>query len=429
MTISRALVLVLFAATVHAQDSSSPTISTATLEAGVPLHLRVTQTVPIDRGYAVTATLTEDIYAIDRVVLPKGTKLRGVITSLEPIHGLVKTQAILNGDVTPLHQPVVHFEAAILPDGRGIECNATARIRETQMVNFTPAAQRPSLYSQAKAMVKERIQSTRDAVFAPGKKDRVLKLVYSQFPYHPQRLWAGTQLIADLDTPAQVPIVSAVAPISSNDAGSLNGLDVRARLTSALDSHSTRKGADVSAIVTQPVFGADHTLLLAEGTTLRGIVLSSKRARCFGRNGELHFGIRSVERTGVEEQHVQGTLTGAEGSKDQNLTVDREGNAKSNPDKNRFIAPLLLAVLATAGHDDDHHGHADGDGNLGGETVASNGLGLVARVVALASTNANVATGFGAYAFAKSITFRFLVRGHEVTFPKDTLVTVRLTER
>lgn len=52
-----------------------------------------------------------------------------------------------------------------------------------------------------------------------------------------------------------------------------------------------------------------------------------------------------------------------------------------------------------------------------------------ARVIALATSNQNVATGFGSYALAKSIYFRFLMRGHEVTFPKDTLVQVQLATR
>jgi hypothetical protein len=54
--------------------------------------------------------------------------------------------------------------------------------------------------------------------------------------------------------------------------------------------------------------------------------------------------------------------------------------------------------------------------------MASNGFGLVARVIALTVNNRKVALGFGAYAFAKSIYFRFLVRRHEVTFPKDAQV-------
>jgi hypothetical protein len=53
----------------------------------------------------------------------------------------------------------------------------------------------------------------------------------------------------------------------------------------------------------------------------------------------------------------------------------------------------------------------------------------VARVVTLIIADRNVATGFGAYALAKSIYFRFLIRGHEVNFPTDTQVEVTLSSR
>jgi len=98
----------------------------------------------------------------------------------------------------------------------------------------------------------------------------------------------------------------------------------------------------------------------------------------------------------------------------------------SHPDKNRFVAPLLLGALAVVGHDRD----SDGDNNgLARNTVASNGFGLVARILALTVNDRNVATGFAAYATAKSVYFRFIARGHAVTFPRDTLIQVQLAAR
>jgi hypothetical protein len=208
------------------------------------------------------------------------------------------------------------------------------------------------------------------------------------------------------------------------DASSLDHLKVTARLTTALSSDIAKKGDAVDAIVTQPVFDTQHQLILSEGAQLEGAVLQAKPSRSFGRNGQLRFTFRNVKRTGENAEHIHGTLTGAEGNASQNVTVDQEGAVKSNPDKNRFVAPLLLGVLAVAGHDRDD----DGNG-LGSTTLASNGFGLVARVIALTVNSRNVASGFGAYAFAKSIYFRFLTRGHQVAFPTDTLVEVQLSAR
>jgi len=140
---------------------------------------------------------------------------------------------------------------------------------------------------------------------------------------------------------------------------------------------------------------------LPEGTDLSGVVLQAKPSKSFGRNGQLRFVFSGVQRSGENIEQVHGTLTGATGSVSQNITIDQEGGMKSNPDKNRFVAPLVIAT----------------------------GFGIVARIVALPANDRNVATGFGVYAFAKSIYFRFLTRGHAVVFPKDTLVEVDLSTR
>lgn len=394
------------------------------IAASVPLHVRVTRTAKVRIGATVSGVLTEPVYVRDRLVLPKGSPVSGIVTAYTPVEHILREQALLNGDVTSLHDPVVHFTSLQLSPDNSVTLDSIALIRNAQLVRFVAASKRPSLYQQGKAMVKQRIQETREAVFGPDKKDRALRLLYSQLPYHPQRIWAGTQFIADLSEPATVMLPTELA-IPLAEAPSLNGIVVSARLAGALDSKDARKGDAVTAIVTQPVFDADHKLVFGEGSELEGSVYQSKPARSFGRNGALRFAFRGVKSNGLEQKKVFGTLTGAEGAANANVTVDSEGNVKANPDANRFVAPLLLALTAVASHDDDS---ATGT-SVGRSTVASNGLGLIARVVAVSASNANVAAGFGAFAFAKSIYFRFLTRGHEVSFPKDTQVEVQLATR
>jgi hypothetical protein len=392
--------------------------------AGVPLHIRITRTAPLRRGAIVEGLLTAPVYVYDRIVLPKDVVVHGIVSDLVPSDRKIRIRAVLNGDVTPLHDPIVNFNS-IRIDNRDIALDSRALIRNTQLIRFTAVTQKPSLFRQAKTMIHDRIQSTRDELFAPGKKDRALRLLYSQFPYHPQRIWAGTQFIADLSRPAEVKLPALMpTPITTANASSLDHLNVTARLTTALSSDIAQKGDLVNAVITLPILDAQHQLVLSEGAQLEGTVLQTKPSRSFGRNGQLRFTFRSVKRLGENAEQVHGTLTGAEGNSSQSVTVDEEGGVKSNPDKNRFVAPLLLGVLAAAGN------HRDDDGNgLGTTTVSSNGFGLVARVIALTVNSRNVATGFGAYAFAKSIYFRFLTRGHQVAFPKDTLVEVQLSAR
>jgi hypothetical protein len=392
----------------------------------VPLHIRITRTAHLHTGAAVAGILTEPIYVRDRLVMPVGSAVRGTVAEYAPVDRIVREQALLNGDVTPLHDPVVHFTNLHLVDADvDVQLETRALIRATKMVRFS-SVKKPSLVRQAIDGAKSRMHDAYEAVFAPGKKDRALQLLYGQLPYHPQRIWAGTQFIADLNAPATI-MLPTEPPIAASDAVSLNGITVDARIQDSLDSKTAKKGDVVTALMTAPVFDKEHKLILPEGTQIDGVISASKRARSFGRNGQLRFairGVKEVDETGRPKGNIYGTLTGAEGSAGQNLSVDSEGNVKANPDKNRFVAPLLLAVTAMAGE------HQDGDGGgIGSTTIASNGFGVVARVIALTLASPNVATGFGAYALAQSIYFRFLTRGHEVTFPKDTQVEVTLSTR
>ena len=398
--------------------------------AGVPLHIRVTRTTHLHTGAAVAGVLTEPIYVRDRLVLPVDSPVRGTVTEYVPVSRVVRLQALLNGDVTPLHDPVVEFTSLHLIDANvDVPLNTRALIRATKLVRFVDM-KKQSVVHQAIAAAQSRVHDAYEAIFGPNKKDHALQLIYGQLPYHPQRIWTGTQFIADLNTPAKV-MMPAEAPVSESETASLNGIIVEARLNNSLDSRTAKRGDVVSAVMTAPVFDTGHKLILPEGTEIDGVVSASKPARSFGRNGQLRFAIRGVkdlgQLAGRPKENVYGTLTGAEGSAGQNLSVDAEGNVKANPDKNRFVAPLLLAVTAMAGEHQDSDG--GGAGGIGSTTVASNGFGVVARVIALTVASRNVATGFGAYAFAQSIYFRFLIRGHEVTFPKDTQLKVTLSTR
>jgi hypothetical protein len=84
------------------------------------------------------------------------------------------------------------------------------------------------------------------------------------------------------------------------------------------------------------------------------------------------------------------------------------------------IAPLLLTMLA---------GRAlDNDGNLTAQTgVASNGFGLVGRIVGVAAGSRNLAAGIGFYAAGLSVYDNFLHSGRDVVFPKDTRIEIETT--
>ena len=426
-TRASALLVVVGSALIFPVQNHAQTVQgaeTITIPEGVPLHVRVTRRAHLRKGAEVEGVLTEPVYVYDRLVLPADAVMRGRVSRLVPADRKIRTQALLNGDVTPLHDPVVNFTSIRVGD-QDVAISSEALLRSVQLVNFVPSGKKQSLAQKAKKLIKERIQSAHDAFLAPGKGDRALRLLYSQMPYHPQRIWPGSQFIADLNAPAALTVPEETPPvIAPADASTLDNIVVTARLVAPLSSDLAKKGDVVNAVVTRPVFNAQHQMVLAEGAKLEGTVLQAQPSRGFGRNGQLRFVFRGVQRTHEEQQQIHGTLTAAEGSSAQNITVDQEGGVKSNPDKNRFVAPLVLGVLAVAGHDRDR----DGNG-LGRDTVASNGFGIVARILALTVNDRNVSTGFATYALAKSIYFRFLTRGHAVAFPRDTLVQVQLGAR
>ena len=96
---------------------------------------------------------------------------------------------------------------------------------------------------------------------------------------------------------------------------------------------------------------------------------------------------------------MEGALAGAATEKTQNLSLDAEGTITPR-NQSSVIAPLLLTILA---------GRAlDQDGNLTAQTgVASNGFGLVGRIVGIAAGNRNLAAGIGYYAAALASTTTF----------------------
>jgi hypothetical protein len=196
---------------------------------------------------------------------------------------------------------------------------------------------------------------------------------------------------------------------------------------------------------------------LPEGTHLTGSVVQVKPARWFARNGNLRFTFRQIElplgfaapeasaqpsneiqpqpesatqplshkqsASQLLTRPIHGQMTAAEAASDQNLSIDSEGGAKAGSDKNKYLAPLALGFLAASSMDGDEASDVLKNG------VVSNGFGLAARIVTMAASNRSIATGFAYYALTKSVYKRWIAKGHEVSFPKDTRLEIELAER
>jgi hypothetical protein len=417
----------------------------AIVPAGVPLRIQVDRRYPIDTGTKVEGHLIAPVYLVDREVLPVNTKVSGSVIASRPVRGKERADALLNGDFTPLRKPELRFDAITLPDGKTLPIATQVTQRDGTVVKMK--AGKKSLKQQTEEAVKQQEQEALDQVRQPGKTDRLLRILFSQLPYHPQRIWPGTQFDADLTAPLRIPQKAPYTPLPVQPPGKkpLTGL-IEARLTQDLSSATARQGQPIDAVLTRPLLDSTKKqVLLPEGTHLEGVVLQARPARRFARNGKLRFTFRRVElpqtaaapvpkpgprlespKSGTAsagtDQLVHGRMISSETDRRQNVQIDSEGGAKATGGPDKYVAPLVLGLLAAS--------VAEGDNdNVVKNGVTGNGFGLMARVAGMAAANKQVSMGFACYALAKSVYKRWIARGSELTFPKDTRIQIELSER
>jgi hypothetical protein len=393
---------------------------TVTIPASVPLRVEVDHGYRLRVGQQVLGHLTEPVYVSRSLAIPVGAQLIGTIIGTRPVPKGERTDALLNGDFTPLKQAEVEFHTLVLAGGERLPIATSVKERTTQAIHFRSKPEHASIKNEIQTQFNQQKDQLTHTITAPEKMDRLRRFLYGQLPWHPQEIWAGTDFDAELIQPLEITHPDPPIAAAATDeplVGTLN-----ARLVTDLSSSTATLGAPVRAISTRPLLDSKKHVLLPEGTELKGVVLQTKRARSFGRNGALRFTFRDIVPPGDTAQTVHGQVTAAEGAKNQNLAIDDEGGVKAQPDRGRFLAPLVLGLLANKSLDQDGSAAAQG-------AVVSNGFGVVARIVGMAVSDRNVSAGFAFYGLSKSVYKRFIARGHDVAFAKDTLLDIELSER
>ena len=426
------LSLILAASGLSAQSGS------VQVAASTPLLVRLGKHVPMKKGERLQGNLLYPVYAENRLAIPAGSVLRGSVVALDPDRSH-RIHSRLGGDFTPFHIPVVHFDQLVLPDGTIKQIVSNNATNGAPVLHLsTPASKSShSFISQQIAQVKERAKDTLALVTAPGRKDRLVQLLYSQLPYHPERIESATMWTVTLAQPITLrpdeifangkgnqavappfarkprPAPSPQADTSSGDASAWH---LRAYLEQTISSANEKPGDTFNAVIAEPVFKPDHTVAIPEGSVLVGTITQAKPARSFGRAGKLRFDFRELKLPGKPSQHVQGSLAGADAVKSQQLQIDSEGGVQSKP-QNRVIVPMVLTLLAGRTLDDD--------GSLAGNAaIGSNGFGIIGRVVSMVAGSRNLAAGIGFYAAGLSFSERWLVHGQNVVFVKNTRIEV-----
>jgi hypothetical protein len=118
---------------------------------------------------------------------------------------------------------------------------------------------------------------------------------------------------------------------------------------------------------------------------------------------------------------VHGQITETEGDPAANLKVDAEGGTQAQSAKNKYLAPLTVAFLASTAQTDDEGG--------GGQSFFAGGFGLLGRAIVLGARLTPVSSGFAYYALSQSVYSRLIARGHDVTFPKNTRMEIQIGDR
>ena len=394
-----------------------------------PLPIQLGKHVPMKRGEPLKGYLLYPVYADNRLVIPAGTALLGNVVQLNPDRGR-RIHSRLRGDFTPFHVPVVQFDQLVLPDGSLqpiVSQNATDGATVLHL-SAAPSATRRSFFTQLLNRAKQQVRDTAALVTAPGRADRLVQAIYRQLPYHPERIESETAWTVSLEQPLSLRPDSFAAELGAKPAKGFLSLRVNAPvlrerswqlhayLEETISSAQKKPGDTFTAVVAEPVFDASQTLEIPQGSRLIGTVTQAKPARWFGRSGKLRFNFRELKLPDGLSKHVDGTLTGADASKSSDLQLDAEGGVQPKS-KNGAAIPLALTFLAGRALDDD--------GSLAGNSaVASNGFGIVGRVVGIVASSRNLAAGIGFYAAALSFYDRWVARGHDVVFRKDTRIEV-----
>lgn len=388
------------------------------------LSIQLQQHAPMKAGKPLEGRLLYPVYIENRVAIPAGAILRGKVIQLSPDRKR-RIHASLRGDFTRFHNPVVRFDELVLPDGAVqpiVSENAKDGVPVLRL-SPPPGQKKGSFISRELAAEKQRVKDAVAQVTAPGRGDRLVQFIYTQLPWHPERIETGTAWTVALDRPLELKLEKpqVQAKESTDPPDPTNGTEWRlhAYLQQTISSANRKPGETFQALVAEPIFNAEHAIVVPQGSLLIGEVTQTKPARSFGRQGRLRFRFRELKLPSGFTQPVEGTLAGVDADKSANLQIDSEGGIEPKS-QNRVLLPLVLTLLAGRAFDED-------DSRVANGAVASNGFGLVGRVVGIVASSRNVAAGIGVYGAALAFYDLWLTHGHDVVFVKNTRIEVTTT--
>jgi hypothetical protein len=372
----------------------------------------------------------DPVYVFDRVALPAGTVVEGHVAKIGGVPLSRRLTAILSGNLTPPREVRAQFDTVVLGDGSRFPLH-TSPSRGT--AHTARIAKHTKKGEPALQGARERLgEMNRAAILAfktPGPMRQLKSTLFGMFPYHRQAWSAGTLFDSVLQDPLAGLPPGRIEPQTNDPAAAdPEAREVCARLLTPVSSTTARRGAPVEAVVTRPVFAADRTLLIPEGSRLHGDVVRVQPARFFHRNGRVSFVFRRIELKAGASQAIRGYVEGVEATFDAHLALDSEGAARVTSSKTRFIFPAVAAAVAGLSLHQDYNARGIPDQDIGGRAESGAvGLGLIGTALAQASRTLASSIAFAGAGF--SVYSTFIARGADVLLPVNTPVKISFALR
>jgi len=425
------------------QDSSSPVALSSgpsptqtialTVARNTPLQIALDREVRIRKaGQPIHGRLVQPIYAFDRLVVPAGTEVDGHIARIERLSRKKRVLGILNADFTPARKIDVRFDQLVLTEGRKIPFKSVVTPGSGQVMQLV--SNKGEKKKSAKDSVSEKIDQAKqearrqwqeaiNQIKEPGKVHRLERYAFNQLPARPQYLDAGTVYFAEL----QEPLDFGSEPFTPQMAASIGsaipqGSLIHALLVTPLNSATTKKGAEVEAVLSQPLFDGDR-LILPEGSRIKGVVLQARPAARLHHNGQLRIAFRQIVPPDGVAQKVVASLESVQAGKDSHVKLDSEGGAEASTPKTRYLSTALSLALATAAMR-EHNDADDAGRSQPGVAGGAAGFKLVGMVLSFAIKSQSFGMAMGAYGASRSVYTHFIARGQDVVFPQNTLMEI-----
>src|ERR1700716_2434809 len=282
-------------------QEAQPTLNTIVVGSGNDLRCRLDKGLRITKaGEPITARLVEPIYVGTTLAIPKGSTIRGHVSSVSITPLSKRTGRLLSGDFTPPQTANVTFDRLVLSGGTSlpIHTETTIGVSGVKTARYLSKSQRPG--------IRQKVKDAAEPLREPNKLQRLGEAAITSLPYHPEYLDQGTIFDAALLDPIRTP-----TPVESAEIHSALGDNyLHLRLLTPLNSEMIARGAVIEAAVSRPYYNSDHVLLYPAGTKLEGTLTRAVAAGWMKKNGALLFSFRSAQTLDGTTTDMIATVTG-----------------------------------------------------------------------------------------------------------------------